>query len=150
MVAKVLSRQLDELFYKRLLVTWLSVTRIADHSSLYCKNIQGAFVIIIIQLGAQGDLHILKAILYPYLLYVQVCVHQFPPGSWSHPGPPVTLWMIAVTETCLIPPLMLGFWWSAKFDAVTRSNQTSNPHCNPPLCDTHTHSWPNSPMKHCI
>lgn len=97
-----------------------------DHISLFSKNIyiyfQRTILIIIIQLGAQGHLHILKGNLCSWPLYVQV--HRFPPGWWSDPGPPVTLWMIAVTETCLIPALMLGFWWPTHFDAVTRSNPT--------------------------
>lgn len=111
-------------------------------SLLFYKNIQRTILIIIkIQLGAQG--HIKKGNLCFWPLYVQVCVHRFTPGWWSDPGPlPVTLWMIAMTETCLIPALMLGFWWLPHFDAVTRLNA--------PLCNTHIHSWPNSTIRLCI
>lgn len=67
-------------------------------------------------------------------LYVQVCVNWFPPAWRSDPGPPpVTLWMIAVTGTCLIPAPMLCFWWPPHFDAAARLNPAT-------LCDTHTHT----------
>lgn len=55
-------------------------------------------------------------------------VHRFAPGRRSDPGPPVTLWMIAGTETCLIPGLMLGFWWPPHFDATRSNPNTLPPH----------------------
>lgn len=74
------------------------------------------------------------ACLCVWWLYAQVRVNRFAPGWRSDPGPPpVTPWMIAVTETCLIPALMLGFWWPPHFDAAARLNPTTP-------CDTHTHT----------
>ncbi len=88
---------------------------------------------------------ILKVSLCVIAVCAGMCTYStFPPGWRSDPGsPPVTLWMIAVTQTCLISVLMLGFWWPPHFDATARLNPAA-------LCDTHTHSWPDITIRPCI
>ncbi len=67
-------------------------------------------VLVIVQHAAQGRHPEGESVCVMAVCAGMCTFGTFPPGWRSDPGPPpVTLWMIAVEETCLISAPMLSF-----------------------------------------